>query len=1034
MKWLQDTYKEAAMTDDNSSSTQDISRQSPSEAQDGMTPVPGKAHSRRTETLAGKWKPENAPTKETERPGGFNVAAQPASASFLEEGTPPAVSTTQDLLGWGLFWRFFFSQSGLLFLIAGIVCFFAFNWAGLPAFAKFGLIIAMILASLSLALLRGMDSSAGGLGLLACGLLTGPLVAVYGQVYQTGANASELFQVWAVLLLPLALISKRVSLWLCFWLVGSTWLILYQAEILRFGWDGWGADELWQTAFWLTQIVLMAQLAFWVLWEGSASFLASPPRGFLYSRSLPRLVCLFILALLTWQVCSQIIYSISYSHRYYREATAPLLYNFFGIAYVLILAFGGYWYARRRPDALILAMGMLSIIITVVFFIFSHEAMWNTSGTLFGAVMVIGASALAERMLRMHLKNSRAAREQWDERRREAATWLENSRAIRKKRQASVLPALANWNALQFALTSRLPEEEKKKYHKEEDASPWFVRILIGLCAWIALPLLLAFIGLFFFSVLSVDSLWPVFLFSLLCLGGSSALSKSGSLFMQQFGLALALASTVGIIASLGIEIRMATEDVFLLSIAVCAGGFFVVQNRAYKFGAALAVFLLLACWVSVRFMPSSSYYHYDADYTKADWIWLSTMHEIAGGIYYSILALFTVRLFFAPEAERKTAWSAPLRIALLTAFVCISLAILFRPLYMPISPANYMAGVGAGVGLGWYVIRALRPFHVAPATRAFFLAVAMAIAVASWRYPWLGAGFFCLALARRERSLPLVGLAAAFLAVAVNLEYYFLGTSLLMKSLFLCLTGIAFMGVSMAVSRLLASGIRARRLPAPLELLHAEALTEQGWAAGSPASDAHSPAPGAPSLPKERDTLFLLRQGTAATVMIIFLAGFGISVQGKEILLAEGTKMYLQIAPLDPRSLMQGDYMELDFAISRDIRNAEGAPGMDEKPVPAKRNAVVALDDAGVASFVRLAKEGEQLQAGEHLLRYKGWGWNTQVGSGSFFFQEGHGRFYDTAEFAEVRVDEHGTVLITHLLNAELRRIEPAENTEPAE
>ena len=88
----------------------------------------------------------------------------------------------------------------------------------------FGLIIGLILVSLTLTLLRGPDSSPGGLGLLACGLLAGPLLAVFGQTYQTGANASELFLAWAIVILPLALAGKRTALWLSFWAIGGIWL------------------------------------------------------------------------------------------------------------------------------------------------------------------------------------------------------------------------------------------------------------------------------------------------------------------------------------------------------------------------------------------------------------------------------------------------------------------------------------------------------------------------------------------------------------------------------------------------------------------------------------------------------------------------------------------------------------------------------------------------------------------------------------------------------------------------------------------
>ena len=46
-------------------------------------------------------------------------------------------------------------------------------------------------------------------------------------------------------------------------------------------------------------------------------------------------------------------------------------------------------------------------------------------------------------------------------------------------------------------------------------------------------------------------------------------------------------------------------------------------------------------------------------------------------------------------------------------------------------------------------------------------------------------------------------------------------------------------------------------------------------------------------------------------------------SVAQKERLLERGRIVLLELAPVDPRSLMQGDYMALQFAIARDTREA---------------------------------------------------------------------------------------------------------------
>jgi len=170
------------------------------------------------------------------------------------------------------------------------------------------------------------------------------------------------------------------------------------------------------------------------------------------------------------------------------------------------------------------------------------------------------------------------------------------------------------------------------------------------------------------------------------------------------------------------------------------------------------------------------------------------------------------------------------------------------------------------------------------------------------------------------------------------------------------------------------------------------------------------------------RKTLFLL-------VLAVFLSAFGGSVLQKERQLRSGTVMILALQPVDPRSLMQGDYMVLRFALERDIDNALSAHRENSLEqvgrVPSSpQKAVVRLDSSGEAAFVEL-DSGRPLAEGEHLLAFNSRsGKNTRIGAGTFFFQEGHGKAYDQARYAEMRVDNQGKSLITHLLDENKNRI----------
>lgn len=132
-----------------------------------------------------------------------------------------------------------------------------------------------------------------------------------------------------------------------------------------------------------------------------------------------------------------------------------------------------------------------------------------------------------------------------------------------------------------------------------------------------------------------------------------------------------------------------------------------------------------------------------------------------------------------------------------------------------------------------------------------------------------------------------------------------------------------------------------------------------------------------------------------------------------KERVLTHGTPVLLELAPVDPRSLMQGDYMVLDYVVSREVR---------QSGEPREGLLVLRLDEHGVGHFVRTHEPGIPLAPGELLLRYKVRKHRVRLGAESFFFQEGHANRYARAKYGELRVAENGSSVLVGLRNAELQ------------
>lgn len=97
---------------------------------------------------------------------------------------------------------------------------------------------------------------------------------------------------------------------------------------------------------------------------------------------------------------------------------------------------------------------------------------------------------------------------------------------------------------------------------------------------------------------------------------------------------------------------------------------------------------------------------------------------------------------------------------------------------------------------------------------------------------------------------------------------------------------------------------------------------------------------------------------------LILLLGYFNWSVYQKEQTLKEGQLVLLQLAPVDPRSLMQGDYMRLNYkeANSELINRQEAKRGY----------AVLKLDKNHVGEIIRLQESLEPVNENEIVLKYK--------------------------------------------------------------
>lgn len=141
-----------------------------------------------------------------------------------------------DATQWRRFLNLLLPALGVSFTVSGIIFFFAYNWADLHKFAKLGVIEGIIVIAVALTLFSRWNRPVKQIILTGAAFLVGALFAVYGQVYQTGANAYDFFLAWTLFVALWALAANYTPLWL-------VWLGLVNITIYLHGEQAYIASE-----------------------------------------------------------------------------------------------------------------------------------------------------------------------------------------------------------------------------------------------------------------------------------------------------------------------------------------------------------------------------------------------------------------------------------------------------------------------------------------------------------------------------------------------------------------------------------------------------------------------------------------------------------------------------------------------------------------------------------------------------------------------------------------------------------------------
>lgn len=264
----------------------------------------------------------------------------------------------------------------------------------------------------------------------------------------------------------------------------------------------------------------------------------------------------------------------------------------------------------------------------------------------------------------------------------------------------------------------------------------------------------------------------------------------------------------------------------------------------------------------------------------------------------------------------------------------------------------------------------------------SLLLAGAM-LALAAWFSPGLAVVSLVATGALLAARWRIAVLCALLALVALAQFYYHLGWSLAAKGLGLALVGLLLLACLWVLRRAADAGTAA--------------------AAAQPAT------------PQRRLQWVGLIVGAMLALGIV-----NWDVRGKEQVIAHGQRILVPLVPVDPRSLMQGDYMALNFALPFDMREKL------QNIVSPRQLVRASIDDQGVATIQGLLTATDPLQKGELALPLKRLKGQWVLVTDAYFFPEGQGRHFEQTRYGDFRVLPDGRALLVGLADADGQPVLP--------
>jgi len=171
-------------------------------------------------------------------------------------------------------------------------------------------------------------------------------------------------------------------------------------------------------------------------------------------------------------------------------------------------------------------------------------------------------------------------------------------------------------------------------------------------------------------------------------------------------------------------------------------------------------------------------------------------------------------------------------------------------------------------------------------------------------------------------------------------------------------------------------------------------------------------------------------------TIIVLGVIVYGFQVKAeRDRLILTGKEILLELAPVDPLSLLQGQYMIINFALEREeieIKEQEVNSGRIHLRPNGSATIVLRYNESGVANFNRF-KDDQLLASNEILFKIKArrawrgseYSYRIDVEQESFLFKENTEKKYEeNAKYGVFKVGPDGDFVLVDLADKDLNKL----------